>query len=131
MKASEYNTRLRKNNIGGIFGGNLIFDPVLSVIPYQALSAAEDWADEQLSWWTYGSRSDCNKFHLMKCGRMNEWLLKNADLDGPPTLSLVWGKYERQSHMWMAGVSDIGFKTINYHDIVVPGSYRGNGSFTA
>ena len=130
MKASEYNTLLRKNNIGGIFGGNKIFDDPLSVVPHEDLSRAEDWADEELSWWTYSTRADCNKFHVMKYGRMNEWILQNPNLPHPPTFSLVYGKFEKRLHMWIAGCSDIRFFTLNYHDIVVPASYHGDGSFT-
>lgn len=133
MTSTKLKNLLHSANIGKkLFGtNNLIFDRELSTVSSGNLKAALSWGVEELSWWEYSARADCNKYHLMLCGRANEWLLRNTTKTLPDAIGMVWGMYEGQNHFWMYGKTENGIQLINYGTPALPVSYQGMGSFTA
>lgn len=132
MTSNELKKKLHGVNIGKkMFGtGNLVFDKQVSVVSSGDLKKALAWAKAQLAWWVYSPRADCNKYHLMLCGRINEWFLLNTSKELPIAVGMVYGYFNGENHFWCYAITENGVVHINYGELETPDNYMGAGSLT-
>ena len=133
MNEHELNKILRDNKIGGGFfdRGNMIFDPEFYVPTDKEAESALAWVRNELSWWVYSTKADCNAYHIMELGRMREHSLKSGSGNLPWACGVQFGSLNGISHMWAYIITDTGLYHTNYGQVIVPEKFKSKGSITA
>lgn len=136
MKAKELNKILKDNDLGDDFfdEDNLLFDTDYTPVPTHDVSIAIKYASQKIDWYftdfdKHYLRADCNRFHWMFAGYMQEWFVRNRSYPSP-AIGMAYGKWEGQMHMWNYMVTEKGLIHINWTHIEKRPNYSGVGSIS-
>jgi hypothetical protein len=129
----DHNKFLRKFGVGGYpwDHGNMIFDEMFHVPTDKEVATAMEFANSELSWWTYSDLLDCDNYGFLWMGKIWEYYTRHWSGRLPWTIGGQFGHLNNQGHFWNYAQTESGPKHINYNKIIVPESFKSQGSITA
>jgi hypothetical protein len=132
MNSKDLNRILEEHDLGDdLFEDeNRLFDKEFTPIPQHIFSAAMGYANEKMAWYWADQQkhyllADCNRFHWMFLGHMQEFLTKRGIRN--PILGRPYGLWNGQPHAWAYAYTD-RLIFINWGNVEWPEHYDGKGS---